>query len=141
MYVILVEKYVECLNSLSIQHVFMSYADEKYDILTKKVAIRHKNMSYWKNCQILKLDLLILIQYDEGRKKCVALGMGASHWYKKKKRQISISCKSYSTFAIFHLKILFSIRHKNMLYSKNNCHLYKKSCWVDINIVMVVKIV
>ena len=60
---------------------------------------------------------------------------------KRKKRQIFISCKSYSTFATFHLKILFSIRRKNMLYYKNNCHLYKKSCKVDINIVMVVKIV
>jgi hypothetical protein len=37
LYVILDEKYVECLNSLSIQHVFMSYADEKYDVLPKKL--------------------------------------------------------------------------------------------------------
>ena len=39
LYVILLEKYVVCSISLSIQHVFMSYADEKYDILTKKIAI------------------------------------------------------------------------------------------------------
>ena len=33
MYVILVEEYVDCLNSLSIQHVFMSYAADMRIVL------------------------------------------------------------------------------------------------------------
>ena len=71
----------------------------------------------------------------------VALGRGATHLNKKKQIQISKSCKSYSTFTTFHCKISFSIQHKFMSYSKNNCHLFKKPCWLVIYIVMMANIV
>ena len=78
---------------------------------------------------------------DWVKKKFVALGIWASHQDKKKKFQLSKSCKSYSTFAMFHLKIPFLIWHKNMSYSEKNCHHFNKPCWKGINIVMMVKTV
>jgi hypothetical protein len=86
---------------------------------------KYNGQAFNKMLILFKSDLLLLIQKVEERNVFVALGIGTSHSDKKKKLQKSKSCKSYSTFSTFHLKLPFLIRHTNMSYSQIICHLLK----------------